>query len=105
MNGTVIEELSTIVHREKALKTGKKLCTKLLETIPRQLFEIAIQATIGSKVLARETIKPYRKDVTAKLVNNCVHTYTNILLYEVSMIVVKNNHFLFFSVIIILVWR
>ncbi|XP_072757177.1 translation factor GUF1 homolog, mitochondrial [Anoplolepis gracilipes] len=67
LNGKLIEELSTIVHRAKALQMGKKLCAKLLETIPRQLFEIAIQAVIRSKVIARETLKPYRKDVTAKL--------------------------------------
>lgn len=64
-----MEELSIIVHEEKALQMGKKLCIKLQEIIPRQLFEIAIQAVIGSKVIARENIKPYRKDVTAKLVS------------------------------------
>lgn len=74
-----MEELSTIVHKEKAYETGKKLCVKLLETIPRQLFEIAIQAAISSKVIARETLKAYRKDVTAKLVSECVYFYT--LLY------------------------
>lgn len=69
LNGKVVEELSTIVHRQKASQTGKKLCVKLLDTIPRQMFEIAIQAAIGSKVLARENLKAYRKDVTAKLVS------------------------------------
>ncbi|KAM0726430.1 Translation factor GUF1-like protein, mitochondrial [Formica fusca] len=67
LNGKQVEELSTIVHKAKVLQTGKKLCAKLLETIPRQLFEIAIQAAIKSKVIARETLKPYKKDVTAKL--------------------------------------
>ncbi|XP_011704432.1 PREDICTED: translation factor GUF1 homolog, mitochondrial [Wasmannia auropunctata] len=67
LNGLVVEELGTIVHRTKASQIGKKLCVKLLETIPRQLFEIAIQAAVGNKVIARETLKPYRKDVTAKL--------------------------------------
>ncbi|XP_011173386.1 translation factor GUF1 homolog, mitochondrial [Solenopsis invicta] len=67
LNGKLVEELCTIVHRKKASQIGKNLCIKLLDTIPRQLFEIAIQATIGSKVIARETLKPYRKDVTAKL--------------------------------------
>ncbi|XP_025271361.1 translation factor GUF1 homolog, mitochondrial [Camponotus floridanus] len=67
LNGKLVEELSTIVHETKAYKTGKKLCAKLLETIPRQLFEIAIQAAIKNKVIARETLKPYKKDVTAKL--------------------------------------
>jgi len=68
----VVEELGTIVHRTKAFEVGKKLCVKLLDTIPRQLFEIAIQAAVGSKVIARETLKPYKKDVTAKLVSKCI---------------------------------
>lgn len=72
LNGKLVEELSTIVHETKAYKTGKKLCAKLLETIPRQLFEIAIQAAIKSKVIARETLKPYKKDVTAKLVSKYI---------------------------------
>jgi len=67
-----VEELGTIVHRTKAFEVGKKLCVKLLDTIPRQLFEIAIQATVGSKVIARETLKPYKKDVTAKLVSKYI---------------------------------
>ncbi|XP_029175193.1 translation factor GUF1 homolog, mitochondrial [Nylanderia fulva] len=67
LNGKMVEELSTIVHQTKAIQTGKKLCTKLVETIPRQLFEIAIQAAIRSKIIARETVKAYKKDVTAKL--------------------------------------
>ncbi|KAL6268411.1 hypothetical protein P5V15_001546 [Pogonomyrmex californicus] len=67
LNGKVVEELCTIVHRSKAYEVGKKLCIKLVDTIPRQLFEIAIQAAIGNKIIARETLKPHRKDVTAKL--------------------------------------
>ncbi|XP_014470228.1 PREDICTED: translation factor GUF1 homolog, mitochondrial [Dinoponera quadriceps] len=67
LNGKLVEELSIIVHKKKALPTGRKLCVRLLETIPRQLFEIAIQAVIESKVIARETLKPYKKNVTAKL--------------------------------------
>ncbi|KAG5315430.1 GUF1 factor, partial [Acromyrmex insinuator] len=67
LNGKMVEELCTIVHRTKATQIGKKLCIKLLDTIPRQLFEIAIQAAIGNKIIARETLKPYKKDVTAKL--------------------------------------
>ncbi|EFN80045.1 GTP-binding protein GUF1-like protein, partial [Harpegnathos saltator] len=67
LNGKMVQELSTIVHAEKAHQTGKKICVKLLEIIPQQLFEIAIQAAVGSKVIARETLKPYKKDVTAKL--------------------------------------
>ncbi|XP_076243574.1 translation factor waclaw [Calliopsis andreniformis] len=67
LNGIIVEELSTVVHISKAVFTGKKLCEKLLDVIPRQLFEIAIQALINSKVVARETLKPLKKDVTAKL--------------------------------------
>jgi len=70
-----VEELSTIVCKDKAVQTGKKLCNKLLETIPRQLFEIAIQAAIGDKVIARENLKAYRKDVTAKLVSISCNVY------------------------------
>ncbi|XP_018403650.1 PREDICTED: translation factor GUF1 homolog, mitochondrial isoform X2 [Cyphomyrmex costatus] len=67
LNGKLVEELCAIVHKTKAFLIGKRLCVKLVETIPRQLFEIAIQAAVGSKVIARETVKPYKKDVTAKL--------------------------------------
>ncbi|XP_014208629.1 translation factor GUF1 homolog, mitochondrial [Copidosoma floridanum] len=68
LNGNVVEELSTLVHCTKATEKAKRMCTKLLDIIPRQQFLIAIQACVGSKVLARENLKPYRKDVTAKLV-------------------------------------
>ena len=68
LNGLLVEELSTIVHGTKAKEKARKICTKLLDIIPRQQFLIAIQACVGSKVLARENVKPYRKDVTAKLV-------------------------------------
>jgi GTP-binding protein LepA len=66
LNGDPVDAFSTIVHREKAFEWGKKLCAKLRELIPRQMFEIAIQAAIGQKVIARETVKAMRKDVTAK---------------------------------------
>lgn len=66
LNGRPVEELTTIVHRERAYIMGKAMCERLQESIPRQMFEIAVQAAIGSKVIARETIKAYRKNVLAK---------------------------------------
>ncbi len=66
LNGESVDALSALIHRTKAYDYGKKICTKLRKLIPRQQFEIAIQAAIGAKIIARETIKPLRKDVTAK---------------------------------------
>ena len=66
LNGDGVDALSAIVHRTKAYEWGKKLCEKLRELIPRQMFEIAIQAAIGQKIIARETVKAMRKDVLAK---------------------------------------
>ncbi|XP_034937066.1 translation factor GUF1 homolog, mitochondrial [Chelonus insularis] len=67
LNGMPVEELSTIVHASKATGSAKRLAAKLLDIIPRQQFLIAIQVTVGVKVLARENLKPYRKDITGKL--------------------------------------
>jgi GTP-binding protein LepA len=66
INGDPVDSLALIVHRSMAEARGRALCLRLKELIPRQMYQVAIQAAIGGKIIARETVKPFRKDVTAK---------------------------------------
>ena len=66
LNGVPVDAFSTIVHREKAQEYGRRMTEKLRQLIPRQMFDVPIQAAIGGRIIARETVKAKRKDVLAK---------------------------------------
>jgi len=66
INGLPVDSLSTVIHKDKAYSVGKELVLKIKDIIPRQMFEVILQAAIGNKIIARDTIRPLRKDVTAK---------------------------------------
>ncbi|MGL9733076.1 MAG: translation elongation factor 4 [Wolbachia sp.] len=103
INGEPVDALACIVHKSKVEKRGREICARLKDFIPRQQYKIVIQAAVGSKIIARETINPYRKDVTAKLYGGDVTRKMKLLekqkkgkkrLHSIGNVIISHNAFI-----------